>query len=183
MSGLPVTIRLLDPPLHEFVPKQDEKLAELAADLGIELAALRKRADALHETNPMMGHRGVPARHQPSRDHRDAGSGDLRGRRGALARRQEGRARDHDPGGLDASPSSTHQYAIIERVYGEVLDEDGPQAHSSSRRHDDRGAARGAARRPDRRACRVLLVRHQRSDADDVRVLARRYRRASCRST
>ena len=59
MDGLPVTIRLLDPPLHEFVPKQDAKLAELATELRIDLAELRKRAQALHETNPMMGHRGV----------------------------------------------------------------------------------------------------------------------------
>jgi pyruvate, orthophosphate dikinase len=59
MEGLPVTIRLLDPPLHEFVPKQEEKLAELAEELGVDLETLRKRAQALHETNPMMGHRGV----------------------------------------------------------------------------------------------------------------------------
>jgi pyruvate,orthophosphate dikinase len=59
MNGLPVTIRLLDPPLHEFVPKSEEKLAELADELGVDLEVLRKRAEALHETNPMMGHRGV----------------------------------------------------------------------------------------------------------------------------
>jgi pyruvate,orthophosphate dikinase len=59
MNGLPVTIRLLDPPLHEFVPQETEKRAELAASLGISLEELQKRADSLHETNPMMGHRGV----------------------------------------------------------------------------------------------------------------------------
>jgi pyruvate, orthophosphate dikinase len=59
MNGLPVTIRLLDPPLHEFVPQEREKRAELAASLNISLEELEKRADALHETNPMMGHRGV----------------------------------------------------------------------------------------------------------------------------
>jgi pyruvate, orthophosphate dikinase len=59
MSGLPVTIRLLDPPLHEFVPQEAEKRAELAASLGISVESLAKRADGLHETNPMMGHRGV----------------------------------------------------------------------------------------------------------------------------
>jgi pyruvate,orthophosphate dikinase len=59
MNGLPVTIRLLDPPLHEFVPQEADKRAELAASLGISLEELEKRADALHEANPMMGHRGV----------------------------------------------------------------------------------------------------------------------------
>ncbi len=59
MHGLPVTIRLLDPPLHEFVPQEAEKRAELARSLGITADELDKRADALHETNPMMGHRGV----------------------------------------------------------------------------------------------------------------------------
>jgi pyruvate, orthophosphate dikinase len=59
MNGLPVTIRLLDPPLHEFVPQETEKRAELATSLGISLEELQKRADSLHETNPMMGHRGV----------------------------------------------------------------------------------------------------------------------------
>ncbi len=59
MSGLPVTIRLLDPPLHEFVPQEADKRAELAKSLGIDSAELSKRAEGLHETNPMMGHRGV----------------------------------------------------------------------------------------------------------------------------
>ena len=59
MNGLPVTIRLLDPPLHEFVPQEAEKRAELAASLGISVEELAKRAELLHETNPMMGHRGV----------------------------------------------------------------------------------------------------------------------------
>jgi pyruvate,orthophosphate dikinase len=59
MDGLPVTIRLLDPPLHEFVPQGAEKQAELAASLGIGVADIKKRGEALHENNPMMGHRGV----------------------------------------------------------------------------------------------------------------------------
>ena len=59
MAGFPVTIRLLDPPLHEFVPHDPARLQELAASLGISLAALEKRAAGLHESNPMMGHRGV----------------------------------------------------------------------------------------------------------------------------
>jgi len=59
MDGLPVTIRLLDPPLHEFVPQDPAKQKELAAALGIRPAEVKRRGEALHETNPMMGHRGV----------------------------------------------------------------------------------------------------------------------------
>jgi len=59
MSGKPVTIRLLDPPLHEFVPRRPEDQQRLADSLGISVEEIRARADALHEANPMMGHRGV----------------------------------------------------------------------------------------------------------------------------
>lgn len=59
MDGFPVVIRLIDPPLHEFVPRDLAKLEQLAKDLGITVDELSKRADALHESNPMMGHRGV----------------------------------------------------------------------------------------------------------------------------
>ncbi len=59
MDTLPVTFRLLDPPLHEFVPQSLEKQAEVAKALGISAEAVAKRGEALHESNPMMGHRGV----------------------------------------------------------------------------------------------------------------------------
>jgi pyruvate,orthophosphate dikinase len=58
MHGLPVTIRLLDPPLHEFLPHGEHELAELAAKLGVDVTHLREKRDALHEANPMLGHRG-----------------------------------------------------------------------------------------------------------------------------
>jgi pyruvate,orthophosphate dikinase len=58
MAGLPVTIRLLDPPLHEFLPKTEEEIAEVAASLGVPAEKLRQRTEALHEFNPMLGHRG-----------------------------------------------------------------------------------------------------------------------------
>ena len=59
MDGLPVVIRLLDPPLHEFVPHESLKKQELAKALGIGVDEIEKRAHVLHESNPMMGHRGV----------------------------------------------------------------------------------------------------------------------------
>ncbi|MCX7675803.1 MAG: PEP-utilizing enzyme, partial [Alteraurantiacibacter sp.] len=58
MAGLPCIIRLLDPPLHEFLPQRDEEFAGLAADIGASIAHLKRRAAELHEFNPMLGHRG-----------------------------------------------------------------------------------------------------------------------------
>jgi len=59
MAGLPVTIRLLDPPLHEFLPKTDADMEGVAKDLGVETREIEARAHKLHESNPMLGHRGV----------------------------------------------------------------------------------------------------------------------------
>ncbi|MCC7282933.1 MAG: pyruvate, phosphate dikinase [Acetobacteraceae bacterium] len=58
MAGLPVTIRLLDPPLHEFLPHGEQELAEVADALGMDMEAIRRRAVDLEEANPMLGHRG-----------------------------------------------------------------------------------------------------------------------------
>jgi pyruvate,orthophosphate dikinase len=58
MAGFPVTIRLLDPPLHEFLPAKEEEFADVAKAAGVSVEKLRTRAAALHEANPMLGHRG-----------------------------------------------------------------------------------------------------------------------------
>jgi len=58
MDGLPVTIRLIDPPLHEFVPHSEEKQRKLAQDIGVPYEKIRYRVEQLHEANPMLGHRG-----------------------------------------------------------------------------------------------------------------------------
>ena len=58
MAGLPVTIRLLDPPLHEFLPHEEAEFAEVAAAAGVAVDVLKRRASELHEFNPMLGHRG-----------------------------------------------------------------------------------------------------------------------------
>jgi pyruvate, orthophosphate dikinase len=58
MHGLPVTIRLLDPPLHEFLPHTDEEIQDLATKIGVSAEKLRQKRNALRETNPMLGHRG-----------------------------------------------------------------------------------------------------------------------------
>ncbi len=59
MHGFPVTIRYLDPPLHEFLPNEDEDIAELAKEMGLTFDELKATVESLHETNPMLGHRGV----------------------------------------------------------------------------------------------------------------------------
>jgi pyruvate, orthophosphate dikinase len=58
MAGLPVTIRLLDPPLHEFLPNEEEEFQEVSNASGLSIDALKQRAQELHEFNPMLGHRG-----------------------------------------------------------------------------------------------------------------------------
>jgi pyruvate,orthophosphate dikinase len=58
MKGQPVTVRLLDPPLHEFLPHEAAAQRELAAEMGISIGRLKRRVTALHELNPMLGHRG-----------------------------------------------------------------------------------------------------------------------------
>lgn len=58
MNGYPVTIRFLDPPLHEFVPHTEEEIKDLAKDLGVTFEELKTKIESLHEFNPMMGHRG-----------------------------------------------------------------------------------------------------------------------------
>jgi len=58
MTGLPVTVRLLDPPLHEFIPHSEAEIDALAETQGLDAAKLKRRAKELHETNPMLGHRG-----------------------------------------------------------------------------------------------------------------------------
>jgi len=58
MDGFPVTIRLLDPPLHEFLPHSEKELQDLANDLGVEYSVLKEKTESLREFNPMLGHRG-----------------------------------------------------------------------------------------------------------------------------
>ena len=93
--ALPVTIRLLDPPLHEFLPHTGEEMANLARDLGVPELELRRKVEGLREFNPMLGHRGSRlARHLP-RDLRDAGARDRRGGLRVRRRRAAHAARDH----------------------------------------------------------------------------------------
>ena len=99
-TGCRCTIRLLDPPLHEFLPHGEAEIAELAEATGVDADKLQRRAEELHEFNPMLGHRGCRLGDHLSRDLRDAGARDLRGGlRGRRRRRRGADARDHDPAG------------------------------------------------------------------------------------
>ena len=81
MAGLPVTIRLLDPPLHEFLPHEEKEATAVASELGVPLAKLQARVARAARVQPDAGLPRLPARHPLSRDHRDAGARHLRGAR------------------------------------------------------------------------------------------------------
>ncbi len=178
MHGLPVIIRLIDPPLHEFLPSLEELLVEVtrAQALGKPEKSYRDKVKLLaavrnlHEQNPMLGLRGcrlgllfpeiiemqaraiieaAVALKKERVDVRPEIMVPLVGTLEELRRNSRG-DRPRRPGGLHGDQ-----------------DEGGV-----SRRHDDRGAASGVDRRADREVGRLLLLRHQRPDADDLRCLS-----------
>ena len=196
MDGLPVTVRLLDPPLHEFLPD--------LTDLSVEVALGRERGEdmtaqesilakvrQLHEANPMLGLRGVRL-------------GILKPGLYAMQVRAiveaacEARAAGGDPRveimiPLVATVGELQQMrAELEPVATEGVDRCGRRAVALGVGHDDRAASRGGHRRRDRARRRLLLVRHERPDPDRVRVQPRRHRQvrrgytrsaSSCRRT
>ncbi len=175
MSGLPVTIRLLDPPLHEFLPKTDAEMDEVSKGMGVPVDKLRARAAELHEFNPMLGFRGI---------------------RLAVAYPEiaEMQARAIFLGAVDAGKKTgkpvtaeimlpvifgKQEFDLVKPIIVAAAEAvgQGDRGHGAiPGRHHDRAAARGAACGRDRRERRVLLVRHQRPDPDDARHLARRRR-------
>lgn len=120
MEGFPVTIRLLDPPLHEFIPHEKEAREALARSLGIEIPELGKRAEALRESNPMMGHRGV----RLGVTYPEVSEMQVRAIFEASAELlQKGHRVEPEimiPVVVNAAEIK-HQHEIIQRVYGEVL--------------------------------------------------------------
>jgi pyruvate,orthophosphate dikinase len=172
MAGCPVTIRLLDPPLHEFLPHGGEESKLLARTLGVSREELARVVDDLRETNPMLGHRGcrlgvtypeiteMQSRAIFEAAVRVARRGVVGQARGDDPARGD-RARVRAPGG-DRPP-----------VAGDVLGAMGVDGRLHGRHHDRAAASRAHGRR-DRPPRRVLLVRHQRPDADRARPVARR---------
>ncbi len=169
-----VTIRTLDPPLHEFLPHGEKDTAETAAALGVPEDVVRAKVEDLHESNPMLGHRGCrlgiafpEITAMQARAILEAA---------CLVKKE----------GLDVHPEIMiplvgtkkeleHQAAIVRAVAADVFAEQGTSGRVPGRHHD-RDPARGAHRQRDRRGRRVLQLRHQRPHADDARRQPRRRR-------
>ncbi|MGY4592761.1 pyruvate,phosphate dikinase [Bradyrhizobium sp. GM22.5] len=172
MSGLPVTIRLLDPPLHEFLPHTEAEMQEVATAMNASVDKLKRRAAELHEFNPMLGFRGCRlAVAYP-------GIAEVQTRAILEPAVEAGRAT-----GKPIVPEIMVPLVMTkaelsrkgaDRRHGERR-EDGDRRHGRiSDRHDDRVASCGAARRRHRREGGVLLLRNQRPDEDGARHLPRR---------
>ena len=172
MAGLPVTIRLLDPPLHEFLPHEEEEFAEVAAAAGVEVEYLKRRAAELHEFNPMLGHRGCRLGvTYPEIYEMQA--------RAIFEAAVQPRIVAPVPEMMIPLVATRRELELMKAVVDKAARgrvRRNRQARRISRRHDDRTAPRRFARRRDRRGRRVLLVRHQRPDADRARGQPRRRR-------
>jgi len=150
MGDRPVTIRLLDPPLHEFLPHEEEQQKEMAEEMGVSLEAR------------------LPPRRHLSRDIRDAGAGDFLRRRRVPQERAQGRPGGHDSAGR-------HGEGILDPPRDDGEGRRGDKGilrrrFRVPRRHHDRAPACRPDGRRNRGGSRVLQLRHQRPDADDVRV-------------
>ena len=175
MDGLPVTVRLLDPPLHEFLPKVDE-LEVKAATTGLDArggGAAQGRPE-LARVQPHAGH----ARRAPRRGEagalRHAGAGLDGGRgRAALPRGQPDRGGDDPPHGHPRGDAPGPHLGGGRHRRGDEGREEEARGHH---RNDDRDATRGHPRRRDRGGVRLLLLRHQRPHPDDVRLQPGRHR-------
>ena len=172
MSGLPVTIRLLDPPLHEFLPHTDAEVQDVAKSTGVSEEKLRRRMTELHEYQSDARLPWLPPRHRLPGDRGDAGPRHLRGRR--PGRQGDGcprHRRDHGSAGLH--PDGVRHRQGAHRRHGEGRHRRDRRDAVLSGRHHDRTAARSPSRRGHRQDRRVLLLRHQRPDTDRPRHLTR----------
>ena len=179
MKGLPVTIRLLDPPLHEFLPKGEAEIAAVAArvrhvvvvggyrqlrpsaDIGSSAAA-RAAAGGIE---PDARSSRLPAGDHLSRNLRDAGARDLRGGNcGKPANRRDGRTRNH--GALDRQQAGIRHPQGGDRPGRRTGRQGAGRCAALSGRHHDRAAARRLARRCDCPERRIFQLRDQRSDPD-----------------
>ncbi len=176
MDGLPVTIRTIDPPLHEFLPDLTDLSVKVALE-GDKATGKEKRVLAevrrMHEQNPMLGLRGVRL------DLVIPGLFGMQVRaiaRAAAQLKKAGRdpRADRDPSGRRRAGDGGCPQADGERAQGGRAG-DGHRP-APAHRHHDRGAQGSADRGRDRRQCRFLLVRHERPDPDDLGLLPRRRR-------
>ncbi len=173
MDGLPVTIRLLDPPLHEFLPHDEKEQAELAKQLGIGLDQVRDRVEQLHEFNPMLGFRGcrLPIVYPEI--------GDMQVRAIIQAAIEvQNRGKSVIPEIMIPLVGTIEELVFLKKRAIALIEDElkkagvkveyliGTMIEVPLRRADGR---------PDRRGGRVLLLRHQRPDPDDLRLQPRRH--------
>ncbi len=148
MDGLPVTVRLLDPPLHEFLPREEKAVAQLAEQMDLQIAEIEEKVESLAEFNPMLGHRGCRLGSDVSRDlHHAGGSHRARGA-WAAAKGTGSSARDHGAAGGARGrddPSAHHDHRDHRQGRGGDRCRDGHPC-----RHDDRGAESCPGGRQDR---------------------------------
>jgi pyruvate,orthophosphate dikinase len=171
MDGLPVTIRLLDPPLHEFLPHEPENQAQVAKELGISPEEVKRRVLELHEMNPMLGHRGCrlgvthPAIYEMQT-------------RAILEAACNVQQKGIDPHPEIMIPLSSTVMELrflrerLIRVAKKVFEEKGVVVdyQIGTMVETPRAALTGGG---DRGGSRVLQLRHQRPDADDLRLQPR----------
>ena len=182
MDGLPVTIRLLDPPLHEFLPDLTELSVEVARRRGAAARTRRRRArrcstrcaGCTSRTRCSACAACGSASSSPACSRMQ-----VRAIAEAAAQLQGRRRRPAAVEIMVPLVGAVQELEVIreeaEQILAEVAEATGQRPRRPDR-HDDRGAARRADRRPDRRGRRVLLLRHQRPDPDDLGLLPRRRR-------
>ena len=173
MQGHPVTVRLLDPPLHEFVPHFEKEQRELAKDMNVPYEKIAAKVELLAEVNPMLGHRGC----RLGNTYPEITEMQTR----AIIEAAMNVKKTGIPVHVEIMvplvgnhKELRYQKNIIDQTAEKVFSERNDRLEYG--RHDDRSSACGSHRPPDRRSRRILLVRHQRPDADDARLLARRHR-------
>ena len=147
MAGLPVTVRLLDPPLHEFLPANADEIPAIAAELGVPPEKLQARVTQLSEFNPMLGFRGCRlAILYPEIPEMQARAAFEAAVAVGEEDRSAGEARDH--GAARRLPARVHHPARRHPARRRGRAEGSEAQARLSHRHDDRAAARGAARQP-----------------------------------
>ena len=168
MGGLPVTIRLLDPPLHEFLPHGEQEIAEVAAAMGADKKKLAARAQELHEFNPMLGFRGCRiAIAYPEIAEMQA--------RAIFEAAVEAAGRTGKPVVPEVMVpliATKAEFDVIKShidAMAEAVTKETGKKLNVSGRHHDRIAARRPACRRNRADSGVLLLRHERSHADYLR--------------
>ena len=117
MAGLPVTVRLLDPPLHEFLPHSDVEIEEVAKASGMDVEKLKTRAHSLKEVNPMLGHRGCRLGVSYPEIYEIAGARNY----GSRLRNCQGERRKNNTGNYGASGGKTQRVEFAESQYRKKL--------------------------------------------------------------